>query len=176
MNQFANSSFVRFTKSNPFLSIGVLAALLMMVSCSGKKDDIKSDDASPNSENVDVNLSGDSDTGKAGGLQTVFFPYDAFAIDGKGKDVLKANAKILKDKPSLAVQVEGHCDQRGGIQYNIALGEKRANAVKKFLVDEGIKGDRVTTISFGKERPLDSRETEDAFAKNRRGNFVITSK
>jgi peptidoglycan-associated lipoprotein len=159
-----------------FATLSISIALLTISSCATKKDDAKTDDGAPNSENVDVNLTGDSDTGKAGGLQTVFFPYDAFTLDGKGKETLKANAKILKDKPSLAVQVEGHCDSRGGIQYNIALGEKRANAVKKFLMDEGIKSDRVTTISFGKERPLDARETEEAYAKNRRGNFVITSK
>ncbi|MBU6153893.1 MAG: OmpA family protein, partial [Bdellovibrionales bacterium] len=74
------------------------------------------------------------------------------------------------------IQVEGHCDQRGGIQYNIALGEKRSNAVKKFLTGQGIAGDRISVISFGKEKPVDSAETEAAYAKNRRGNFVVTSR
>jgi peptidoglycan-associated lipoprotein len=119
---------------------------------------------------------GDSDSGKAMGLQTVHFGYDAYLLDEEAKSTLKANAQILKDKPSAKIQVEGHCDQRGGIQYNIALGEKRANAVKKFLVDQGIKADRVSTISMGKEKPIDPGSTEDAHAKNRRGNFVVTSR
>ncbi len=159
----------------PILILGALVALMTVMSCSSSTPKPE-DSASPNSENADINIAGDSDTGKAGGLQTVFFPYDSFEIEGKSREILKNNAKIMKDRASLAVQVEGHCDSRGGIQYNIALGEKRANAVKKALVAEGIKADRVTTISFGKERPLDPRETDDAHSKNRRGNFVITSK
>ena len=86
---------------------------------------------------------------------------------------MKECADILKAHPGVKIQVEGHCDQRGGIQYNIALGEKRANSVKKFLMDKGISGDRIATISFGKERPVDSASTEEAYAKNRRANFVI---
>ena len=119
---------------------------------------------------------GVSDSGNAMGLQTVHFPYDSFTLDSEGKSVLKSNAEILKSKSSLKIQVEGHCDQRGGIQYNIALGEKRANAAKKYLADIGIKGERVTVVSFGKEKPIDSAETEEAYAKNRRDNFVVTSR
>jgi peptidoglycan-associated lipoprotein len=82
----------------------------------------------------------------------------------------------MKDNPSLKIQVEGHCDQRGGIQYNIALGEKRSNAVQKFLTGQGIAKDRISVISFGKEKPVDPSENEAAYAKNRRGNFVVTSR
>lgn len=119
---------------------------------------------------------GDSDSGRALGMQTVHFPYDSFNLDSEAKSVLKNNADILKSHPSVKVQIEGHCDQRGGIQYNIALGEKRANGVKKYMEDLGINGDRLTTISFGKERPIDPGTSEEAYAKNRRANFVITSK
>ena len=122
------------------------------------------------------NATGDSDSGRAAGMQTVRFSYDGFALDEENKRILSGNVQILKDKPSLAIQVEGHCDERGGIQYNIALGEKRANAVRKFLLGQGIQGERVTTISFGKERPLDQAQSEDAYAKNRRANFVITGR
>lgn len=124
----------------------------------------------------DENILGDSDSGKAFGLQTVYFDYDSFLLTESSKAVLASNANIMKEKKSVKIQIEGHCDSRGGIQYNIALGEKRANAVKKYLEDMGVTGDRVTTISYGKERLMDSRETEDAYAKNRRANFVITSK
>jgi peptidoglycan-associated lipoprotein len=124
----------------------------------------------------DDNTLGDSDSGRAMGLQTVFFRYDSFDIDSEGRAAVETNVAILKENPSAKVQIEGHCDQRGGIQYNIALGERRANAVQSALRRAGITADRITTISYGKERLLDSSMSEDAFARNRRANFVITSK
>lgn len=124
----------------------------------------------------DENLMGDSDNGKALGLETVHFPYDSFVIDAAGKETLNRNIDILKTHATAKVQVEGHCDARGGIQYNIALGEKRANAVKAYLNRNGVAADRVATISYGKERLLDSSSSEEANAKNRRANFVITAK
>lgn len=118
----------------------------------------------------------DSDSGNAMGLQTIHFPYDSFEIVGENRDILKSNIKILKDNPTLAIQIEGHCDERGGIQYNLALGEKRANAVKQQVLAGGIAGSRVTTISMGKEKPIAVGSGEEAWAKNRRANFAITSK
>ena len=158
-----------------FAYISMVATLVYATACSSNKPKPE-ESAVPNAPAADENLSGDSDSGKAMGLQTVHYPYDSFSLDTEGKQVLAANGEILKSHPSVKIQIEGHCDQRGGIQYNIALGEKRANAAKKYLADLGIGGDRVTTISFGKERPVDSTTTEEAYAKNRRANFVITSK
>jgi peptidoglycan-associated lipoprotein len=155
-----------------------LSLSLFAASCS-KKEQITpdADDSVPTAVNADDNAAlGDSDSGKALGLETIRFGYDAFLLDETAKATLKANAQILKDKPSLKIQVEGHCDERGGIQYNIALGEKRANITRKFLVDQGIAGARITTISFGKEKPVDSGSNEAAWAKNRRANFVVTSR
>ena len=117
-----------------------------------------------------------SDEGNAMGLQTIHFPYDSFDVVGENKDILKSNIKILKDNPSLNIQIEGHCDERGGSQYNLALGEKRANAVKTQIVAGGIAGSRVTIISMGKEHPIAQGSGEESWAKNRRANFVITSK
>lgn len=153
--------------------VGLLVAGLAGTGCGNKKPD---ETDSPTAPSVEDNTMGDSDHGNALGLQTVNFPYDAFVLDESAKNILKANADILKDKSSVRIQVEGHCDVRGGIQYNIALGEKRANAVRKYLVDLGVSGDRITTISYGKERLLDPGTSEDAHARNRRGNFVITSR
>ncbi|MBC7386689.1 MAG: OmpA family protein [Cryobacterium sp.] len=124
----------------------------------------------------DDNTMGDSDSGKAMGLQTIHFKYDSFDIDSEGKQALNTNAEILKSNSTAKVQIEGHCDQRGGIQYNIALGEKRANRVRDALKKLGISADRIATISYGKERLLDTAMDESAFAKNRRANFAITSK
>ena len=158
------------------------AVLFTSTGCS-KKSTVQEDESSvPSAADADLNqagagdVGGDSDNGKAMGLQSVNFPYDSFVFDQEGKSRMKQNVAILKDKGSLKIQVEGHCDQRGGIQYNLALGEKRANAVRKYLVDKGIEKDRITTISFGKERPLDPGTSEDAYAKNRRANFVITTR
>ncbi|MBS1959582.1 MAG: OmpA family protein [Bdellovibrionales bacterium] len=152
----------------------MLAATVALSACSKKKAEDES--TLPSAANADENMMGDSDSGKAMGLQTVHFGYDAYTLDDSAKNVLKNNAQIMKDKASAKIQIEGHCDQRGGIQYNIALGEKRANAAKKFMVDQGIKAERISTISMGKEKPVDNGTTEDAYAKNRRGNFVVTSR
>lgn len=154
--------------------IVMLAATLSFSACS-KKEQVDSSSL-PSAADADENMMGDSDSGKAMGLQTVHFGYDAYTLDDSAKNVLKNNAQIMKDKGSAKIQIEGHCDQRGGIQYNIALGEKRANAAKKFMVDQGIKADRISTISMGKEKPVDAGTSEEAYAKNRRGNFVVISR
>jgi peptidoglycan-associated lipoprotein len=154
-------------------AILLLASTLAISACSKKPAPDQS--ALPSAANADENI-GDSDSGKAMGLQTIYFGYDAYTLNSEAKSFLKANAQILKDKPSLKIQVEGHCDQRGGIQYNIALGEKRANSVKKFLSEQGVAGERVAVISYGKEKPVDPSENDAAYAKNRRANFSVTSR
>jgi peptidoglycan-associated lipoprotein len=153
-----------------------LASMISLSACSSAKKVQTEDNLVPTAANADENVMGDSDSGKAMGLQTVHFGYDSYTLDDKNKDLLKANVQILKDKASVKIQIEGHCDIRGGIQYNLALGEKRANAVKKFIVDQGIQADRISVISFGKEKLLDQGENEEAHAKNRRGTFVITAR
>ncbi len=117
-----------------------------------------------------------SDKNTAMGLQTVNFPYDSFEITSGGMSALQNNYEILMENESLEIQIEGHCDERGGIQYNLALGDKRANALRRKLISMGIDGDRIETISYGKERPLALSQSESAWAQNRRGDFVITSK
>ncbi len=154
----------------------LLVSFVSLNGCSKKGQVNPEDSVLPSATGADENWSGDSDVGKAGGLQTVNFDYDSFTLNEQAQSVLKANAQILKDKASVKVQVEGHCDKRGGTQYNLALGEKRANAVRKFLVDQGIKKARIAIVSFGHEKPLDQGDSESAYAKNRRGNFVITSR
>ena len=119
---------------------------------------------------------GSSDQGKAYGIKTVNFSYDGYILDVAAKAILSENAKILKSHASAKIQIEGYCDNRGGIQYNIALGEKRAKAALHYLRDLGISEGRLTTVSYGKENPLDTAETEEAYAKNRRANFVLTAK
>jgi peptidoglycan-associated lipoprotein len=166
-----------FAQTSNLRRIVLAVSVLALIAASGCSKKAKEDESSvPNAAAADENTMGDSDSGKAMGLQTVHFPYDSFLLDSEGKSVLKGNAEILKGKTSVKIQVEGHCDQRGGIQYNIALGEKRAKAAKKYLEDLGINDSRITVVSFGKEKPIDSAETEEAYAKNRRDNFVVTAR
>jgi peptidoglycan-associated lipoprotein len=156
-----------------FVAMVATVATLAVSACSKKPaPDVTS---LPTAANADETM-GDSDSGKALGLQSINFAYDAYTLTPEAKEILKANVQVMKDKASIKIQVEGHCDQRGGIQYNIALGEKRANSVRKFMQDSGIAKDRIEIISFGKEKPLDPSETDAAYAKNRRANFVITSR
>ena len=160
-----------------------LITLSLALSLAGCKSAPKTDDSetpggtgSTELNQGDANTMGDSDSGKAMGMQTIYFKYDSFEIDGEGKQALNTNVEILKANPSVKIQVEGHCDQRGGIQYNIALGEKRANTVRDALKKAGVSNDRLATISYGKERLVDTAMNDAAYAKNRRANFVITSK
>lgn len=152
--------------------------MVLAVGCSSaeKKPEISETPTAATTPGADENVTlGDSDSGRALGLQTVHFPYDTYTLDESSKATLNANAEILKAQPNLKIQIEGHCDQRGGIQYNIALGEKRANIAKKYLQGQGIDPSRITVISFGKEKLVDTGTSEDSYAKNRRDNFVITS-
>jgi peptidoglycan-associated lipoprotein len=107
-------------------------------------------------------------------LQPVFFELDSFELNDQGRATASANAEILRTYPQWVVTIEGHCDERGTPEYNLALGERRAVAVKTFLVSLGISPDRIRTVSYGKEFPFDPGSSEEAHAKNRRGHFVIT--
>ena len=152
-----------------------LVCSLSFVACGGKKK--VEEEAVPTATEADESGElGDSDAGKALGLQTINFGYDSYLLDSGAKSTLGSNAQVLKDRPSMRIQIEGHCDERGGIQYNLALGEKRAEAVRNYLIDQGVNGDRIETISFGKERPLVSESNEEAWAQNRRANFVVTAR
>lgn len=160
------------------LTVAFLALSLAAGGCAKKKE-IKPDEGIEGGEVTESTIDGggaSSDSGNAMGLKTIFFPFDSFEIVGQEKDSLKNNIQVMKDNPGLKVQIEGHCDERGGIQYNLALGEKRANAILQQMAAAGVSKSRITTISMGKEKPLVDGHDEAAWAKNRRGNFVITSK
>ena len=108
-------------------------------------------------------------------FKPVFFAVDSADLDETGRATASANADLMKKNPSWVITIEGHCDERGTAEYNLALGERRAIAVKTFLVSLGVPPDRVRTISYGKEFPFDPGKTDEAFSRNRRGHFVITS-
>ncbi len=102
---------------------------------------------------------------------TVYFAYDSSQLDPTAMETLKRNAEIIKQMPNSVIQIEGHCDERGTQQYNLALGERRALAVRDYLIRLGISGDRLVTISYGEEDPADPGHSESAWAKNRRAEF-----
>ncbi len=109
----------------------------------------------------------------AGSVQDVFFAFDKYNLSDMAKRKLESTASALKENSGVRVLIEGHCDERGTIEYNLVLGEKRANAAMDYLVNLGVSADRLNTISYGEEKPFDSVHSEIAWAKNRRAHFVL---
>jgi peptidoglycan-associated lipoprotein len=106
------------------------------------------------------------------GLQKVYFDFDSFALREDARTTLKANAEMIKTNPSnVIIQIAGHCDERGTQEYNMALGEKRALAVRDYLIQLGIDGNRLITISYGEEMPANPGHDEAAWSQNRRAEF-----
>jgi peptidoglycan-associated lipoprotein len=150
--------------------IGVIGALLLLAACSsttpappppggpaGPPGGIGPSAFAPGSQQDLAATAGDR----------VFFAFDRSDIDAEGRQTLQKQAAWLQRYPNVAVRIEGHCDERGTREYNLALGERRANAVKQVLIAEGISPSRMSTISYGKERPIVVGSNEEAWAQNR---------
>ena len=105
-------------------------------------------------------------------MKDVFFDYDSYAIRPDGQTAIQGDAQFLQAHPGITLTIEGHCDERGSTEYNLALGDNRANAVKTALVQAGVSADRIKTISFGKEKPFCTESNEQCWQQNRRGHFV----
>ena len=159
MNIFKNKSFL------------ALSVFLILGACSKKQAKEEGDAAGDSA--AAANEMGANGAGQAiPELATIYFGYDSFSLDGSAKAALKANADWLKSNSGRSVQVEGHCDERGTEEYNLALGERRAAAVKDHLVSLGVPASQVSTISYGEERPAVQGGDESAWSKNRRASFV----
>jgi peptidoglycan-associated lipoprotein len=158
------------------LSLGLV--LVTTVACSKK---VKEDEtagtgaggegAAISSEAMNFSAAG-SDSGTIAGLRTVNFAYDSAVLDATARDVLKDNSDWMKSNTNASIQIEGHCDSRGSVEYNLALGERRAKSVKSYLVGLGVDSKRLSVISYGKEKLLEIGDTEAVHARNRRANFV----
>ncbi len=109
-------------------------------------------------------------------LKPIFFVLDGSEVDQAGQQALASNAEVLKKFPSWQVTIEGHCDERGTAEYNLALGERRAVAARTYLLSLGIAAERIKTVTYGKEFPFDPGHDETAWSKNRRAHFVVTAK
>jgi len=127
-------------------------------------------------ENVTAAASTLDDLNRSSPLKPVFFALDSSDIDTAAKTILDADATILKQNSSWVITVEGHCDERGTAEYNLALGDRRAAAAVAYLRSLGIPAERLKTVSYGKEFPFDPGHDESAWSKNRRAHFVITAK
>jgi len=106
--------------------------------------------------------------------QDVYFDFDKYDLRPDARAILDKKVAFLNENSSMRVQIEGHCDERGTSEYNLVLGERRANASKQYVTTAGVNTARLSTISYGKERPLDPGHDEAAWARNRRAHFVIT--
>ncbi|HEX9670785.1 MAG TPA: peptidoglycan-associated lipoprotein Pal [Thermoanaerobaculia bacterium] len=106
----------------------------------------------------------------------VFFDYDQSSLSDETREKLARNADLLRGQPQFSLTIEGHCDERGTNEYNLALGEQRANAVRDYLASLGVGGDRMRTISYGEERPVCTESDESCWSQNRRAHMVVTGR
>lgn len=168
-----------------FLSFVFLCVVVALTSCS-KKDTVSdepmmsggggfAEESSENVESSGVMTESGSGGGAGSPLQVVYFDYDQYNIRDDARRALQSNSDWMQQNPSSTVQIEGHCDERGTIEYNLALGERRANAAKRYIVRLGVDAGRLSTISYGEERPANSGSNEAAWSENRRAEFVILS-
>lgn len=109
-------------------------------------------------------------------LKDIHFGFDRYDLTPKAREILAQNADLLIKHPRVKIQIEGHCDERGTTEYNLALGERRASSTKQYLLSIGVPADRISTISYGEEMPVDLGHNEEAWAKNRRAHFIVLSR
>jgi len=169
------------------VSVMLIVALALVVGC-GKKPKVATD-ATPSPQTqtqvvTEAASSGSNQPAPASsvdytnldpgeyGIEDVFFPYDAYVLSEAAMGALENNARIMKEHASVSYLIEGHCDERGTIEYNLALGEKRGKVARDYLMSLGIPAARLRVVSYGEERPFDSGQGESAWAQNRRAHFA----
>jgi peptidoglycan-associated lipoprotein len=160
----------KWTVENPDASSGIAKGL-------GKVATERRETAAPiSTSSLDALRTGESTvTAASSPMKDVNFAFDSHELTADARQVLKGNADWLKTNPAVRVQIEGHCDERGTVEYNLALGAKRARVVKDYLATLGIMVDRLSDISYGEEIPVCKEQTEACWEKNRRARFIIAS-
>jgi peptidoglycan-associated lipoprotein len=166
-------------KFSTSLKFAAVAATLILAGCETKPPATTAPPPEPMANNSSSSMSnivpGSAEDLKVNVGDTVHFDYDKYNVTDEDRGVLQRQSAWLQKYPQVRVTIEGHCDERGTREYNLALGARRANAVKEYLVSLGVSSQRLDTISYGKERPMCSESTEDCYAQNRRGVTAITS-
>lgn len=169
------------------LTLVVAVAMLVLTDCGTKpepelgpgEEGVPEEELGPTEETAPPEEGGGIDEETPGEdeisllLKDIHFDYDDSTLRESEKGVLNANAQVLMDNMWVEIVIEGHCDERGTVEYNLALGERRALAAKRYLVSYGIDASRMSVISYGKERPIAFGSNEDAWAKNRRAHFAV---
>ena len=150
----------------------ILVAASFMAACSSTKEEAPAPVAQPQASSIKP---GSADDFRVNVGDTVFFDLDSHSVRPDAQAVLQKQAAWLKQYPAVRLSVEGHCDERGTREYNLALGDRRAFAVKEFLVSLGVDAARLLTKSYGKERPICSESDDSCWQQNRRGNSVIAA-
>lgn len=165
------------TLNNILKTVGIAGMMALAAACANK------------ATGPDVGATGNADGGVTAGAvvpgsqedleqnvgHRVFFGYDQYSLTAQAQETLQRQADFLKQYPNVRVQIAGNCDERGTREYNLALGARRAEAVRSFLVSTGVDASRLSTVSYGKERPIDPRSTEDAWSLNRNGTTSIVN-
>jgi peptidoglycan-associated lipoprotein len=121
-------------------------------------------------------IAGEHDTSGGGPLRDIFFDYDSFDLSQEARDILQTNASWLTRNSETKVEIEGHCDERGTVEYNLALGAKRAKAVRDYLVTLGVQAGQISTISYGEELPVCQEASESCWQQNRRAHFLLVNR
>jgi peptidoglycan-associated lipoprotein len=173
-------------RSKLFLAVSILMAVFLMLnSCSKKTTKVDTqppsvvEETPPPVEKEPAKIEPPKEETKPGielSFKTVYFDFDKYEIRSSQREMIAHNANVLEAYPSVKVLIVGNCDERGTIEYNLALGDKRANAVKEYLRNYGINNDRLSTLSYGEEQPADGGHNEEAWAKNRRAEFKIVQR
>jgi len=162
------------TKFSVAMTVAAFSAALMLAGCSTPKP-TETPPANNNTPTTSSIVPGSAEDLRVNVGDTVHFAFDEYNIEDNDKTTLQRQATWLQKYPSVRVTIEGDCDERGTREYNLALGARRANAVKEFLVSLGVSASRIETISYGKEHPICTASTEDCWAQNRRGVTTITA-
>jgi peptidoglycan-associated lipoprotein len=164
--------------------IGLVACGLLLAGCGTSKPPIvETEQTTPGSGDQGTGTDGSGDAGRPdrgdvermaeiiASMNTIFFDFDKYNLREDARRILDRNAEVLKTNSDVNIVIEGHCDERGTNEYNLALGENRAKAAREYLIRIGIDASRITTLSYGEERPADMGHDEEAWGQNRRGEF-----
>jgi peptidoglycan-associated lipoprotein len=160
------------------LLAGIL--ILLLFSFCAKKPKVQPEESKPPTTQQEQPTTPETPGGEKGmvtqeDLQPIYFDFDKYDLRAGDREILNLNAMVLKENSTVRIRIEGNCDERGTVEYNLALGERRASAARDYLINLGIDSDRISIISYGKERPKYTGQNEEAWAKNRRDDFVIVS-